>query len=242
MKNIYLIVGPSGSGKSSISEVVAKDLGLKLVSSYTDRPRRSENETGHIFLSKEEFDRLKGFCAYTEFNGHRYGVTEDIIEKSDIYIIDPSGVEFFIREYKGDKKLVVIGLTVDKAECKKRMLARGDSEHAVESRLLNDEKEFNAEHMLAICDYMIKNDDFDRTVIAVKRIIQALNEESSTVYAVNIHYEGGWTFHINANSEDEACQIAEEKFSNLTAEDLINNLADSFVDSVYPVNSSDEEE
>lgn len=172
MKNIYLIVGPSGSGKSSISEVVAKDLGLELVSSYTDRPRRSENEAGHIFLSKEEFDQLKGFCAYTEFNGHRYGVTEDIIEKSDIYIIDPSGVEFFMREYKGNKNPVVIGLTVDKAECKKRMLARGDSEYAVESRLLNDEREFKADRMLALCDYVIKNNNFDHTIDMLKRIIR----------------------------------------------------------------------
>lgn len=243
MKNIFLIVGPSGSGKSSVSEAVANNLGLKLVNSYTDRPRRSENETGHIFLSKEEFDKLGNFCAYTEFNGYRYGVTKDIIEESDIYIIDPNGVEFFLREYKGNKKPVVIGLTVkSKAECKKRMLARGDSEHMVESRLFNDDKEFNAARMLSICDYLIKNDDFDHTVAIVEQIIQNLNKKSSIVYAVNIHYEGGWLFHVNAANEDEAREIAENEFGNLTSDALINNLADSFVDDVYPVNSSNEEE
>ena len=37
MKNIYLIVGPSGSGKSSVARELTQRYGLKEVWSYTER-------------------------------------------------------------------------------------------------------------------------------------------------------------------------------------------------------------
>ena len=54
-------------------------------------------------------------------------------------------------------------------------------------------------------------------------------------YKVNIHYEGGWQFEIDAKSEDEAKEKAEAAFADLSPAELINNLADSFVDDCYPV-------
>ena len=48
-------------------------------------------------------------------------------------------------------------------------------------------------------------------------------------YNVVIHYEGGWSFEIEAENEDKAKEIAEMKFAELSAEELIDNLADSFV-------------
>lgn len=40
MKNIYLIVGPSGSGKSSVARELEKRYGFGEIQSYTERPRR----------------------------------------------------------------------------------------------------------------------------------------------------------------------------------------------------------
>ena len=80
MRNIYLFVGPSGVGKTTIVEKLSRDYGFSVVSSYTDRPMRYDGETGHVFLTKEEFDALPELCAYTEFNGHRYGVTSDMVD------------------------------------------------------------------------------------------------------------------------------------------------------------------
>ena len=58
-KYIVLIVGESGSGKSTICDELTKRYGLKQVESYTTRPRRSEDEDGHTFVSDEEFDKLE---------------------------------------------------------------------------------------------------------------------------------------------------------------------------------------
>ena len=52
-------------------------------------------------------------------------------------------------------------------------------------------------------------------------------------YNVVIHYEGAWNFNIEAKDEDEAREIAETKFAELSAEELVSNLADSFVDGCW---------
>ena len=91
MKYIYCFVGPSGSGKSTIVEML-EQRGYTAVSSYTDRPPRYPGEKGHVFLTPAEFDKLGELCAYTEFCGHRYGVTADQIRDNDLYIIDVDGV------------------------------------------------------------------------------------------------------------------------------------------------------
>lgn len=48
-------------------------------------------------------------------------------------------------------------------------------------------------------------------------------------YNVVIHYEGGWSFEIEAENEDVAKEIANAQFADLSPKELINNLADVFV-------------
>ena len=54
-KGIYLIVGKSGSGKTTLVEALKK-YGYTSIESYTTRPKRFEGETGHTFITEEEFD------------------------------------------------------------------------------------------------------------------------------------------------------------------------------------------
>ena len=54
-------------------------------------------------------------------------------------------------------------------------------------------------------------------------------------YSVVIHYEGSWHFKIEAKNEDEAIEIAESNFADLSAEELIANLADVFVDGCWEI-------
>ncbi len=153
MKNIYCIVGPSGAGKTTLVERLEELYGFKAVQSYTTRPPRYEGETGHIFVSTEEFKSLGDMCAYTVFDGYEYGVTSDLIDKNDLYIIDPDGVEFLREKYSGEKGIVVIGLCVDRTMAANRMRLRGDSEEKIQRRLANDEKAF--ESLCLIADKLV---------------------------------------------------------------------------------------
>ena len=55
-------------------------------------------------------------------------------------------------------------------------------------------------------------------------------------YLVNVHYEGGWQFEIEADNEEQAKELAEERFDELSSEELVNNLAGIFVDDCYVKN------
>lgn len=142
MKNIYCIVGPSGSGKTTISKILGRDYGMKLVESYTTRPPRYPNEEGHIFVSDEEFDALGEMCAYTEYDGHRYGVTPEVIDQNDIYVIDPFGVKYLRKHYHGQKNVVAIRLSVDEDTRMQRMADRGDSSDKIVNRIMQDGRSF----------------------------------------------------------------------------------------------------
>lgn len=143
MKNIYLIVGPSGSGKTTLAQRMADFYGMKVVQSYTTRPPRYEGESGHIFVSDEEFNQLGKMVAYTEYNGYRYGVTEEIVDSHDIYVIDPYGVEYMQSQYTGKKGIVIIWIDASEAVRRERMEKRGDPPEKIEERILLDRKEFD---------------------------------------------------------------------------------------------------
>lgn len=177
LKNIYLIVGPSGSGKTSIANELEETYGYKAVESYTTRPPRYEGERGHIFVSDEEFDALGPMCAYTEYIGYRYGVTADIIDSHDIYVINPYGVKYLVKHYHGEKEILAIRLMVDETQRFLRMMMRGDDDKDINDRMLNDIKEFGSDLNDIYYDMVIPNNDFTNTVEAIYNFIQCWEGE-----------------------------------------------------------------
>lgn len=149
MKNIYCIVGPSGCGKTTIVEALKEKYGYQVIESYTTRAPRYPGETGHIFVSPEEFKALGKMCAYTKFDGYEYGVTADLIEQNDLYVIDPAGVDFLREKYRGSKEIQVVGLTASEVVLRQRMKQRGDSEDGIIRRLANDSVAFQKLSCLA---------------------------------------------------------------------------------------------
>lgn len=168
LRHIYLFVGPSGSGKTTITKELEKKYHYIPISSYTTRPPRYEGEEGHIFVTENEFDNLGEMAAYTKYNGYRYGVTSEIIDKSDLYVIDPAGVKYFQKHYHGNKKPIIIFISADPSIRIQRMKARGDNENDIYVRLRTDMFEFNK---TVSPDISITNDVFQRTVGVIHAII-----------------------------------------------------------------------
>ena len=169
-KYIVLIVGESGSGKSTICDELTKRYGLKQVQSYTTRPRRSEDVDGHKFISYEEFKELEDICAYTYFDNHHYCATKEQIDNSDLYIIDPYGVGYFMETYNGRKIPMVVYIHADKRIRRKRMAKRGDKEYKIRQRLENDESAFINADEYAMHQYNnIKEGDVEKIATDIYR-------------------------------------------------------------------------
>ncbi len=159
---IYLILGRSGCGKTTITELLEQKYGLKSIQSYTTRPKRSENETGHIFISDEEFNKLTDMVAYTEFGNppKRYCATAEQVENHDLYIIDPKGIEYFKEHYKGNKSIKVIYINVSVSVARERMRERGTSTKQAFNRISNDIVAFyDYVHGIKTADYTFNNND-----------------------------------------------------------------------------------
>lgn len=137
-KPLLLFVGPSGSGKTTAAEYLESTQGYKSVQSYTTRLPRYENETGHIFVSNEEFDKLQNLVAYTEYNGHRYCATSEQVDEADIYVIDVPGVEVFLEKYKTKRPIYIMYFDVDIHIRIDRMINRHDHDAAIVSRIYKD--------------------------------------------------------------------------------------------------------
>lgn len=140
---IILLIGPSGSGKTTLANYLRDCYGWKVLDSYTTRPRRYPEETGHTFVSDDEFEQLRDMVAYTEFDGHRYCATAAQIDEADLYIVDLEGVKTMQELYHGDTVLLPVYLDVNSYNCLRRMRKRGDSLDASFRRRENDAKAFD---------------------------------------------------------------------------------------------------
>ena len=68
-----------------------------------------------------------------------------------------------------DTRIVTIFLKVEKEELKRRLIERGDDIQDIEVRLSRLEYE---EDKIKMYDYVIKNDDFEKTVQVIMTIIE----------------------------------------------------------------------
>ena len=85
--------------------------------------------------------------------------------------IEVNGTENLIKLLKNETKLVTIFLKVEKEELRKRLIERGDnlSEDEIQLRLGRLDYE---ESKISLYDYVIKNDEFEKTVQIIMTIIE----------------------------------------------------------------------
>lgn len=188
VKPLILLIGPSGSGKTTLANALSCDYGLKQLASYTDRPRRSPDEVGHTFVSKEEFDKLRpDMAAYNVFDGHQYGATYQQLDQVDIYVVDVPGYWDLMRHYRNRPFLTfVLGAT--STVCARRMRRRGDSDESIQKRLENDAKAFAGMY------------DLPAVRLDAARPIRRLEERISSIL---LQYSGNGTIPVSAPASPE---------------------------------------
>ena len=139
---LYLFVGKSASGKTSVADLLEKRYGHKQVYSYCTRKPRYDGEIGHIFISEDKFKNLGELAAYTFYHQCHYGTTFKQLDECNIYVIDPSGVKSLLKKLSDrESKRPIRIFYFDAAVSTRidRMIDRGDSDMQIVSRLHNDD-------------------------------------------------------------------------------------------------------
>ena len=181
---LVILSGVSGAGKDTIKKELIKrmDNVISLPSFTSRKPREGEEEgVQYHFITKKEFEekiRNNEFYEYDLHHENYYGTSKKLMNekissgKIIVKDIEVNGTENLIKLLKNETKLVTIFLRVEKEELRRRLIQRGDnlSEDEINLRLGRLDYE---ESKINLYDYMIKNDDFEKTVQLIMDIIQA---------------------------------------------------------------------
>ncbi len=171
---IYILVGNSGCGKTTIKNRLYKD-GINRIVTYTTRDKRQGevDREDYNFIDRDRFlkmDRENKFIGTTEYLGNFYSTLKADLEKNRekgkdcVIVVDEKGVGPIKSEFKD---AVVIYLEANRDVIEKRMNKRGDNYLDVSKRL-NSFYDFRD-----ISDYVVDaSRDIDKVYIDILDIIK----------------------------------------------------------------------
>lgn len=180
---LVLLSGVSGAGKDTVKkELLNRMDNVITMPSYTDRSPRPGEVNGEIynFIATEEFKQKieEGeFYEYSVHHEHYYGTSRKILnenmQKGKIIVkdIEVNGTENLLKLLKDDVKIVTIFLKVPKEELRRRLEHRGEKTSSEEIELRLNRFDYE-ESKIGIYDYVIKNDDLEKTVQIIMSIIE----------------------------------------------------------------------
>ncbi|KGF31833.1 guanylate kinase [Oligella urethralis] len=177
--NVFMVVAPSGAGKSSlISALLKEDSNIGLSISCTTRaPRPGEQDNVHYkFLSVEEFETLRDnneLLEWAKVHDNYYGtpkayVQERIDKGQDILLeIDWQGAAQVREQFPQVIDIFILPPSIEILN--ERLNKRGqDSQAVIERRVLAASKEIAQADK---CEYVIINDDFSVALQQLQQIV-----------------------------------------------------------------------
>ena len=180
---LVILSGVAGAGKDTVKKELMKRMeNVDTLPSYTSRPFREGDVEGgtYNFVSKEEFEQMIENGDFYEYDVHHdnyYGTSKKLLNdkimegKIIVKDIDVNGTEHLKDLLKTDTKVVTIFLRVSKEELKRRLKDRIDKPSPAEIRLRLSRFEYE-ESRINLYDYVLKNDDLEKTVQIVMTIIE----------------------------------------------------------------------
>jgi len=180
---LVILSGVSGAGKDTIKkELIKREKNIVTIPSFTDRPMRANDVEGgtYHFVSTEEFERMINDEELYEYNVHHehyYGTSKKVfnekVKEGKIIVkdIDVNGTENLVKLLEKDMKVITIFLRVPKDELERRLKNRIDKPSLKEIKLRLNRFDYE-ESRIDLYDYVLKNDDLEKTVQIINTIIK----------------------------------------------------------------------
>lgn len=199
MEGVLLIVsGPSGAGKGTVVERLAKKDGYALsISATTRSPRPYETDGIHYFFkTKEEFAAMQAAGAlleHAEFCGNCYGTPKQYVEQrlqmgeNVLLEIEVQGA-LQVKAAYPDAVLVFL-MPPSRAELRHRLVGRGTEDSGTVERRMN--RALEEIKLLPRYDYVVTNDTVENAVAQVEAIVQAERLKCSRNPGIETIFERG---------------------------------------------------
>ena len=179
--NLFVVVAPSGAGKTTlVDELLKREPNIHLSPSWTTRaPRPGEKDAvDYFFVSREEFERMIAageFLEHANVYGNYYGTSRKWIEAElsgdhDVLLeIDWQGAQQLRRLFPHMVGIFILPPSLQ--ELRKRLKSRGkDSPEAIEKRMASARDEIS--HVLEF-EYIIVNEHFEAALADLVAVVRA---------------------------------------------------------------------
>lgn len=180
---LVILSGVAGAGKDTIKKELIKRMeNVESLPSFTSRPMREGDIEGQTynFVSREEFEEMIERDEFYEYDIHHnqyYGTSRKLLNdkmksgKVIVKDIDVNGTEHLKELLKEDTRVVTVFLRVPKEELKKRLEERIDKPSPAEVILRLNRFDYE-ESRTNLYDYVLRNDDLEKTVQIIETIIK----------------------------------------------------------------------
>lgn len=173
---LLCVLGRTSCGKDTLVQKLCERTGMTAITSYTTRPRRSNEGNTHIFSTREEYEQMQAdgnVAAYTEIAGNIYWTTINQLYEHSVYIIDYKGIETLRQLNIPNLRLVTVYInTPDDIRKDRALNKRGDDRSTFMKRDLAERDQFRTMLRSADFDYAISNIDAAKAYSVLRWISQ----------------------------------------------------------------------
>lgn len=186
--SLFIVSGPSGTGKGTVCTELVKHENIFLSISATTRDKRIGEEEGvtYFYTTREKFTEMIAegkMLEYAEYSGNFYGTPREAVEnmlaagKNVILEIEVQGALKVKKQMPEAVLIFVVPPSI--AELKKRLVDRGrESEEEIRRRIGEASREFM---QLPQYNYVVVNDDLTGCVNDVLKIINETNGKQALI-------------------------------------------------------------
>src|SRR4051812_30597022 len=186
-EKIFIYTGPDGSGRKTLSKMVATTFDMETVLSYTTRPPRHYEQDGldYHFVDEATFINMQNqdeFLESVEIDGFYYGIREkDIVKAFEshnlVYLtLNPEGTEKLKKMY--GERVMRFFIFADRDTVIERHKERKDTDQDIKRHLAHYDEIMNYKNS---CEHAFENYDSPQVSYQISEVIEAFLERGFIV-------------------------------------------------------------
>ncbi|BDZ30223.1 AAA family ATPase [Lactiplantibacillus sp. WILCCON 0030] len=176
---VFVITGPTGSGKTTVSQYMKEHYNMPQVITHTTRsPRAGEQDGVDYYFETPASFATKHYLEHVTYSGNQYGSSREGLaagwQRSPFIsiVLDTAGAVTYAKEL-GDQAVIIYLEVPNQQALLERLTKRGDQQARIERRVAS--KEYLRDQQLPVGlvghAQVIVNDDWAQTQQALDQLI-----------------------------------------------------------------------